>query len=163
MKIASCGSLTDCPWVPTDWVSQRQRRSLRWWWCRCLSLVNRGTHLRLHGTYQTSHGRPHCPILKSVLLSNTGPNNSEQFWNWSNTATANNPGWVIGTATVIAAVSHIVSVMEYLVHVYRSYPSLATGTNLRTWTRLGSLACVDVFRVNYYLVFRWSQNKYSPK
>ena len=43
---------------------------------------------------------------------------SEQFWTWSNTATANNPEWVIGTDTVTAAVSvsHIVSVMEYLVH-----------------------------------------------
>ena len=32
---------------------------------------NRGTHLGLvlHGTYQTSHGRPHCPILISLLLS----------------------------------------------------------------------------------------------
>ncbi len=95
------------------------------------------------------------------------PNNSEQFWtwSWSNTATLPTtlvPGWVIGTDTVsvTAAVSHIVSVMEYFVH---TVATLATGTNLRTRTRPGSLACVDVFRVNYYLVFRWSQNKYSPK
>ena len=48
-------------------------------------------------------------------------NNSEQFWTWSNTATLPTtlvPGWVIGTDTVsvTAAVSHIVGVMEYLVH-----------------------------------------------
>ena len=140
MKIASCGSPTDCHW---HWLSSdrdcrvsfftgetqrhcRQRRSLchLWWRCRCLSVVNRGTHLRLHGTYQTSHGRPQaiarfwcrCFYRKTQIM----PSNSEQFWTWSNTATLPTtvPGWVIGTDTVsvTAAVSHIVSVMEYLVH-----------------------------------------------
>ncbi len=52
------------------------------------------------------------------------------------------------TVSVTAAVSHIVSVIHGVLGTYRSHPSLATGTNLRTRTRLGSLACVDVFRVN---------------
>ena len=71
------------------------------------------------------------------------PSNSEQFWTWSNTATLPTtlvPGWVIGTDTVsvTGAVSHIVvSVMEYLVHTVATLASLATGTNLRTRTRLG--------------------------
>ena len=75
----------------------RQRRSLchLWWQCRCLSLVNRGTHLRLHGTYQTSHGRPHCPILMSLLLSQI-PGNAQQQWTVLNLKqhchTANNAG-----------------------------------------------------------------------
>ena len=158
MEIASCGSPTDCHWhwldsLSSDWDCRvsfftgetqrhcRQRRSLchLWWRRRCLSLVNRGTHLRLHGTYQTSHGRPHCPIfiLMSLLLSQI-PGNAQPQQQWTvlnlkqhcHTASATPitlvPGWVIGTDTVsvTAAVSHIVvSVMGYLVHVYRSHPS----------------------------------------
>ncbi len=60
-----------------------------------------GTHLRVYGTYQTSHGEPHCPILMSLLLSQIlgltlnlpGPNNSS--------VTANNPGGWMSSLTVL--------------------------------------------------------------
>ena len=151
MKIASCGSPTDCHWhwLSSDWDCRvsfftgetqrhcRQRRSLchLWWRCQCLSLVNRGTHLRLHGTYQTA---------VAVFISN----NAQQQWTVLNLKqhchTANNCPWSLDEWSAPTqcqwqplSVTLLVSWSTMVLGTYRSHLSLATGTNLRTRTRLG--------------------------
>ena len=120
---------TDWLSLSSDWVSFMASATIIAMTMSVFEFSEPGnTDLRLHSTYQTSHGRTHCPILMSLILSsisNTRPNNSEQFWTWGgNTATANNPGWVIGTDTVTASVSHIASFMEYLVHTVATVASV---------------------------------------
>ena len=77
VKIVSCGlgRFTDWLSLSSDWVSFTASATIIEMTMSVFEFSepgsdrNRGTHQGLHGTYQTSHGRPHCPILISLLLS----------------------------------------------------------------------------------------------
>ena len=144
--------ITDWLSPSSDWVSFTASATII---AMTMSVFEFSEHLRLDGTYQTSHGRPHCPISKSLLLSQilglTTVNISELEATLPLALalpTTLEAGWVIGTVTLTQWQPLSVTLLVSLLVSYRNYPSLATGTNLCTWTRLGPLACVDVFRVN---------------